>query len=147
MSIIQKIIGIPFLLARKLVADPIYAIDQVLGSGTPVRRPIKGKLIIGDNLDDTDAKTSVEQAIVDLVTDRTVGRQVNNCLELHGHVEIVVILADDKAHPGLQLKMDYLHQQIAGRYESPVGIRVDVLHQGTISSDKPQCVVVAIDKV
>ncbi|MBH1980093.1 hypothetical protein I8H83_00930 [Candidatus Saccharibacteria bacterium] len=146
MNIAKQIIGIPFLLARKLVADPIYALDQVFGAGMPVRRPIKDEIFIGDNLDKTDAKTRVEQAIIDLVTDPTVGRQVNKSLELHGHVEIVVILADADAHPSLELKMDYLQKQITERYESPVGIRVDVLRQGTASSDKPECIVIAIDK-
>lgn len=146
LNIAKQIIGIPFLLARKLVADPIYALDQVFGAGMPVRRPIKDEIFIGDNLDKTDAKTRVEQAIIDLVTDPTVGRQVNKSLELHGHVEIVVILADADAHPSLELKMDYLQKQITERYESPVGIRVDVLRQGTASSDKPECIVIAIDK-
>lgn len=80
LNIAKQIIGIPFLLARKLVADPIYALDQVFGAGMPVRRPIKDEIFIGDNLDKTDAKTRVEQAIIDLVTDPTVGRQVNKSL-------------------------------------------------------------------
>lgn len=137
-------VGAPFLLARKLVADPIIWIDELLASGKPSRRPIKIEMHIGEFLDTSARKTRVEKEIIERLSSSRVGAQVRSQLLMYGRTEIVLVLRDAGEHPDMKLKMRLITRMIKNVYASPIGIRADVHAQGHAGSKKDPAVVVTL---
>lgn len=132
------------MLARKLVADPIVWIDELLASGKPSRCPIKIEMNVGEFLDESNRKTRVEKEIIERLSSSRVGAKVRSQLLMYGRTEIVLILRDADKHPDMKLKMRLITRMIKNVYASPVGIQADVHAQGHAGSEKDPAVVVTL---
>lgn len=137
-------IGLPFFVARKVLANPICWADEFFASGKPTRKPIKLEMEVSEYLDKNDEKTRIEEEIRQRLTDAATGSKALSQLSLYGYTEIVLVLKDAHKHPTLQLKPHVFTDPIRAAWDSLVGIQAVVHTQGEPTSEKSPSVVLSL---